>query len=94
MNAITVVVFAVPLLFLVLLLMCLHIIVGVRRSCVTQKNPISCCEATIYTSSEHLSRNEYFVSDTLSTCYNLFHLSGVPVSFRYIDITITAHIFQ
>ena len=45
----------------------------------------------MYSSSEDLSRNGYFVSDKLSTCYNLFHLSRFPVSFRDIDITITPH---
>ena len=45
----------------------------------------------MYSSSEDLSRNGYFVSDKLSTCYNLFHLSRFPVSFRYIDITITPY---
>ena len=67
------------------------IIVGVRRSCVSQKILYHPAEATMYSSSEDLSRNGYFVSDKLSTCYNLFHLSRFPVSFRYIDITITPH---
>ena len=45
----------------------------------------------MYSLSEDLSLNGYFVSDKLSTCYNLFHLSRFPVSFRYIDITITPY---
>ena len=45
----------------------------------------------MYSSSQDLSRNGYFVSYKLSTCYNLFRLSRFPVSFRYIDITITPH---
>ena len=45
----------------------------------------------MYSSSEDHSRNGYFVSDKLSTCHNLFHLCRFPVSFRYIDKTITPH---
>ena len=40
-------------------------------------------------SSEDLSRNDYFVSDTLSKCYYLFHLSRFPVSFFLFNIKIT-----
>ena len=45
----------------------------------------------MYSSSEDLSRNGYFVSDKLSTCFNLFHLSRFPVSFHYTDMTIIPH---
>ena len=43
------------------------------------KNPISCCEATMCLSSEDLQCKDYFVSDELSKCYYLFHLTRSPI---------------
>ena len=58
---------------------------------IESKNPISCCEATMYLSSEDLSRNNYFVLEKLSKSYYLFHLFSVPSVIFLFDIKITPH---